>query len=52
MREVIARGFKTAEVNEELKKQKFINILQDGWMKVLLGLTSIEEVLRVTKIEE
>jgi len=52
MREIIAKGFPNAEVKEELKKQKFINITQDGWMKVLLGETTVEEVLRVTKIEE
>jgi type IV pilus assembly protein PilB len=52
MREIIAKGFSSAEVKEELKKQKFISITQDGWMKVLLGETTVEEVMRVTKIEE
>jgi len=26
--------------------------MQDGWMKVLLGLTTMEEILRVTTTEE
>ncbi len=52
MRDIIAGGFKSEEVKGELKKQNFIDIALDGWMKVLLGLTSVEEVLRVTKIEE
>jgi len=51
MREIISKGFPSAEVKEELKRQKFISITQDGWMKVLLGETTVEEVLRVTKIE-
>ncbi len=52
MREIIAKGFPQKEVAEELKLQKFISITQDGWMKVLLGLTTVEEILRVTKMEE
>lgn len=52
MRDIIARGFPAAEVDEELKQQQFISIVQDGWMKVLLGLTTVEEVLRATKTEE
>ncbi|MFA6304458.1 MAG: GspE/PulE family protein [Patescibacteria group bacterium] len=52
MREIIAQGFPAKAVEEELKSQKFININQDGWMKVLLGLTTVEEILRVTKIDE
>ncbi|PIT90424.1 MAG: hypothetical protein COU22_02240, partial [Candidatus Komeilibacteria bacterium CG10_big_fil_rev_8_21_14_0_10_41_13] len=52
MRDIIAQGFKTAEVKKELTEQGFININQDGWMKVLLGMTTVEEILRVTKTEE
>lgn len=52
MKEIITRGFKSEEAEAELKKQKFISITQDGWMKTLLGLTTVEEVLRTTKIEE
>ena len=52
MREIIAQGFPTKLVMEELKRQNFININQDGWMKALLGLTTVGEVLRATKMEE
>ncbi|MBU1131099.1 Flp pilus assembly complex ATPase component TadA [Patescibacteria group bacterium] len=51
MKEIIYHGFKSEEVKEELKKQEFITLTQDGWMKALLGLTTIEEILRVTKTE-
>ncbi|MBT6067200.1 type II/IV secretion system protein [bacterium] len=52
MREIIAQGFNGKEVREELIKQNFVNIIQDGWMKAILGLTTVEEILRVTKQEE
>ena len=52
MREIIAQGFHQADVMAELKQQKFVNINQDGWMKALLGLTTVEEILRVTRAEE
>ncbi|HBV02117.1 MAG TPA: hypothetical protein DEB69_01700 [Candidatus Komeilibacteria bacterium] len=52
MREIIAKGFPAKEVEAELKNQNFVNLKQDGWMKVLLGETTVEEVLRVTKTEE
>jgi len=52
MKEIIAQGFNSKDVKEELSNQNFITIKQDGWMKVLLGLTTIEEILRVTKQEE
>lgn len=52
MREIIAAGLPPEELKKELEQQKFININQDGWMKVLLGMTTVEEILRVTKAEE
>lgn len=52
MREIIAQGFPADKVKEELKRQKFVSLMHDGWMKVLLGLTSVEEILRATRIEE
>jgi len=39
-------------VEEELLKQHFITMEQDGILKVLMGMTSIEEVLRVSKVVE
>jgi type IV pilus assembly protein PilB len=52
MRDIIARGLPAEEFKRELEQQKFININQDGWMKVVLGMTTVEEILRVTKTEE
>ncbi|MDD5749648.1 MAG: GspE/PulE family protein [Patescibacteria group bacterium] len=52
LQEVVAKGFSRSAVNEELEKQHFIDMEQDGIIKVLLGLTTLEEVLRVSKIEE
>lgn len=52
LQEIIAKGFPRTAVEEELNKQRFITMEQDGIIKVLLGMTSIEEVLRVSKMEE
>ena len=37
----------SAEILREAKEQGMITLREDGWAKVLLGLTSIEEILRV-----
>ncbi len=50
LQEIITKGFNRQEAEEELVKQHFITMEQDGILKVLLGLTSIDEVLRVAKI--
>lgn len=50
LQEIVTKGFDRREAEEELVKQHFITMEQDGILKVLLGLTSIEEVLRVGKI--
>ncbi|MDP2812152.1 MAG: GspE/PulE family protein [bacterium] len=52
LQEIIAKGFSRNEVEEELLKQHFITMEQDGIIKVLMGMTSIEEVLRVSKVVE
>jgi len=53
MRIIIANGFKTEEVQAELKHIGVLNLVQDGVVKALQGGTSIEEVFRVSKeIEE
>ena len=36
-----------SEINKVAISQGMISLRQDGWNKVCLGLTSIEEVLRV-----
>lgn len=52
MREIIAKGFDNDSADQELAKQKFISLLQDGWMKTMLGLTTAEEILRATKVDD
>ncbi len=37
----------SAEIGSKAREQGMITLRQDGWAKVRLGLTSIEEVLRV-----
>jgi len=37
------------EIEEQAKKEGMITMLQDGFIKAAQGLTSIEEILRVTK---
>ncbi|PWB38534.1 MAG: hypothetical protein C3F02_03355 [Parcubacteria group bacterium] len=50
LQEIITKGFSRRDAEAELVKQNFITMEQDGVLKVLLGLTSINEVLRVAKL--
>jgi type IV pilus assembly protein PilB len=45
-RHTVARA-SSSEINKTAISQGMISLRQDGWNKVCLGLTSIEEVLRV-----
>ncbi|MEK7203161.1 MAG: type II secretion system protein GspE, partial [Patescibacteria group bacterium] len=47
VREAIMNGEKTLTLEEIKKSQQFITIKEDGVIKVLLGLTTMEEVLRI-----
>lgn len=49
MKEAINTGMKPEDVEAALKAQNFITMKQDGLIKTLLGLTSPEQVLAVTK---
>ncbi|OGY91199.1 MAG: hypothetical protein A3H70_02540 [Candidatus Komeilibacteria bacterium RIFCSPLOWO2_02_FULL_48_11] len=49
LQQIINKGFALAEVEAELKEQGFISMMQDGIMKALLGLTTVEEVVVATK---
>lgn len=49
LRKIIAAGFNTKDFKEEVKNQGMITMKQDGFLKVLEGLTTVEEVLRATQ---
>lgn len=50
LQDIVAKGFNRADAEEELKKQFFTTMEQDGIQKVVLGMTTMEEVMRVSKI--
>ncbi|MDD3284067.1 MAG: GspE/PulE family protein [Patescibacteria group bacterium] len=49
LKDVINDGNDMGKFQDELKKQGYINMMQDGLIKVLSGMTTLEEVLRATK---
>jgi len=49
MRKLIESGFPNDEAKKEAAAQEMLNIKQDGVLKALDGLTTIEEVMRVTR---
>jgi len=49
LKEVIASGMKQADLDQVLEKQKFLTMKQDGFVKAALGITTLEQVLAVTK---
>jgi len=49
LRRIIAAGFNAKEFNEEMKNQGMVSMKQDGFLKVIEGLTTVEEVLRATQ---
>jgi len=49
VKDLIITGFRRAEVEEELVRQKFITMKQDGIIKSLLGITSLEEILMASE---
>ena len=50
LQEVIAKGFARETAEEELIKQNFITMQTDGLIKAALGMTTVEEVMRVSKM--
>jgi type II secretory ATPase GspE/PulE/Tfp pilus assembly ATPase PilB-like protein len=48
MQQIVMSGNDAKTVAAELKRQKFLTLRQDGMLKALLGVTSVEEVLRAT----
>ena len=49
MREIIRTGLSTDEIAKEMFDQGIPTLKQDGVMKAIAGITSIEEVMRVTR---
>jgi type II secretory ATPase GspE/PulE/Tfp pilus assembly ATPase PilB-like protein len=47
--EIILREPGEVKIWEEARRQGMINMKQDGILKVLAGLTSLEEVIRVAE---
>ncbi|MEK7167354.1 MAG: GspE/PulE family protein [Patescibacteria group bacterium] len=47
--DLIMRKATIEQIKEFTKKQKMITMVEDGFIKILEGITSIEEVIRVTK---
>ena len=51
MRKLIAKNADSDEINSLAVSEGMNSMLDDGLQKVLKGMTTIEEVLRVTKVE-
>lgn len=47
IREIITEGKKIVRFEDVIASQKFLTLKQDGVLKVILGLTTMEEVMRV-----
>jgi type II secretory ATPase GspE/PulE/Tfp pilus assembly ATPase PilB-like protein len=50
IRGVILSGAAADEINREALKEGMRPLLHDGWIKILKGVTTLEEVMRVTNI--
>lgn len=46
---LILEGAPAPEIQKEAEKQGMITMIQDGFIKAKMGITSIEEILRVTQ---
>ncbi|MFA6215881.1 MAG: GspE/PulE family protein [Patescibacteria group bacterium] len=50
LREIINKGGDAAEIKKALVKQDFIDLTQDCLVKALQGMTTLEEVMRVSQL--
>jgi type IV pilus assembly protein PilB len=50
IRELINKGSDTKAMAEALKNQEFITLTQDALLKALQGITTLEEVMRVSQV--
>lgn len=49
IKKLIAQKATSKEIENKAKEKGMLTMIEDGFLKVILGITSIEEVLRVTK---
>ncbi|MFA5021251.1 MAG: GspE/PulE family protein [Patescibacteria group bacterium] len=50
LRDIIAKEqFDSKSISSQFSKQKYVTLMQDGLIKALQGLTSVDEVMRVTQ---
>jgi len=49
IKRLIEKGDQNITIEQVRESQKFVSIKQDGFIKILKGLTSMDEVLRVTQ---
>lgn len=49
IRKLISQKTPTSQINTEAKKEGMLTMLQDGFIKAVQGITSLEEVIRTTK---
>ena len=49
MSELILRKASPAEMKKQAEKQGMLSIVEDGFIKAKNGITTIEEIMRVTK---
>jgi len=50
IRELILKSASSDEIKKVAKEEGMRTLLEDGWIKVLKGITTFEEVMRVTNI--
>jgi len=48
LKELVTRGFPINEVKAAVKRQNMINLRQDALLKAMEGLTTLEEVMRIS----
>ena len=48
MEDLIARGATSLEIEKIARENGMTSLREDGWQKALQGITSVDEVLRVT----
>jgi type IV pilus assembly protein PilB len=49
VKKMISQKSSAEEINEKAKEEGMSSMIEDGFLKVVQGITSLEEILRVTK---